>query len=113
MPASSRLPLAAVVLLLPAATTLLFLCFCPAAAAATSDSRVVAAAGAAPDSEWRRRRLEDEVAPELGGMLALGANQGHITYNTLNKNRPSCGGGCAARGASYTNKCTYKNRCRG
>ena len=103
MPASSRLPLAAVVLLLPAATTLLFLCFCPAAAAA----------GAAPDSEWRRRRLEDEVAPELGGMLALGANQGHITYNTLNKNRPSCGGGCAARGASYTNKCTYKNRCRG
>ena len=100
MPASSRLPLAAVVLLLPAATTLLFLCFCPAAAAATSDSRAAAAAGAAPvDIEWRQRRLEDEVAPELGGMLAAG--QGYISYNTLDKQ--SCGGGgCAAKGASYT-----------
>ncbi|RLM98936.1 hypothetical protein C2845_PM06G31780 [Panicum miliaceum] len=106
MPASSRrLPLAAVILLLPAATALLLsLSHCP-----------VAAAGAAPvDSEWRRRRLEDEVAPELGGMLAQGADHGYITYNTLNKDGQACGGGgCAARGASYTQTCTYANQCRG
>ncbi|KAG2630159.1 uncharacterized protein LOC120699857 [Panicum virgatum] len=117
MPASTRLPLAAVtLLLLPACTVLLLsLSCCPVQAAAdygAGGGMAAVAAGAAPvDIEWRQRRLEDEVAPELGGMLAAG--QGYISYNTLDKQ--SCGGGgCAARGASYTgNGCTYNNQCRG
>ncbi|RLN29815.1 hypothetical protein C2845_PM05G14160 [Panicum miliaceum] len=40
----------------------------------------------------RQRRLEDEVAPEFGGGLLLGADQGrYISYGALNKNRPACG----------------------
>ncbi|PUZ67544.1 hypothetical protein GQ55_3G444200 [Panicum hallii var. hallii] len=118
MPASSRRPpLAAVILLLPAAIALLLsLSCCPVAAANYGGSRAVAAAaGAAPvDSEWLRRRLEDEVAPEFGGMLAQGANQPYIIYKGLNKDRQACGGrGCAAAGASYTRPCTYADRCRG
>ncbi|PVH63085.1 hypothetical protein PAHAL_3G469600 [Panicum hallii] len=119
MPASSRRPpLAAVILLLPAAIALLLsLSCCPVAAANYGGSRAVAAAaaGAAPvDSEWLRRRLEDEVAPELGGMLAQGANQRYITYKGLNKDGQACGGrGCAAKGASYTQACTYADLCRG
>ncbi|RCV18734.1 hypothetical protein SETIT_3G326300v2 [Setaria italica] len=120
----SKLPLA--VLLLAAIALLLSPFSCPAAAAMSDDyggvvrvvtihgrgTRVAAAAtGAAPISKWQRRRLEEAVAPEFGSLLA--ADQRYINYDTLNKNRQACGGGCAAQGASYTRPCFYYDKCRG
>ncbi|CAD6269741.1 unnamed protein product [Miscanthus lutarioriparius] len=78
-------------------------------------TRAGGAAGAR-SNKWRQhyRRLEDEVAPELGGML-LGAGEGGIGYGALDKDRPGCQSGnqCAAKGpgGSYTRGCTYESQC--
>ena len=74
--------------------------------------------GGARGNEWRHYdlapRVEDEVAPEFGGILATNSEGGSISSGTLNKDRPVCPSGsqCAARGGgSYTRPCTYKNQC--
>ena len=113
MPASPRLAA-----LLLAAAVLLAASASPAAA---DDKHVIGGGGgrmvivrapAGTSSRWQRR-LEDEVAPEFGGLL-LGADQGHISYDTLNKGRAACGDSCAAKGGKpYTRPCTYQEKCRG
>jgi hypothetical protein len=119
MAASSSLPLAVLIFLLASAV--------PATAGGEYSgtrmviirgpgTRIVGAAGAQTTNNWRQhhRRLEDEVAPELGGLL-LGAGEGDIGYGALDKDRPGCQSGnqCAAKGGggSYTRPCTYKNEC--
>ena len=72
--------------------------------------------GGARGNEWRHylARVEDEVAPEFGGILATNSRGGSISSGALNKDRPVCPSGsqCAARGGgSYTRPCTYKNQC--
>jgi len=58
--------------------------------------------------------VEDEVAPELGGLL-LGAGDGGIGNHVLNPDNTGCESSsqCAAkgRGGSYTRPCTYKDYC--
>ena len=58
--------------------------------------------------------VEDEVAPELGG-LVLGAGDGGIGNHVLNPDNTGCESSsqCAAkgRGGSYTRPCTYKDYC--
>ena len=59
------------------------------------------------------RLLEDEVAPEIGGLLGAGGGGG-IGYGALDKDRTGCQSGnqCAAQaGGSYTRGCTYNDRC--
>jgi hypothetical protein len=79
--------------------------------------RVGGGAAGVQSNKWRRhyRRLEDEVAPELGGLLGAGGSGGSIDYRALDKNTSGCGKGnqCAAKGhgGSYTRSCTYKERC--
>ena len=113
MPASP--PLAA--LLLAAAVTVQL---AASASPAAADKHIIGGGGrmvivrapAGTSSRWQRR-LEDEVAPEFGGLL-LGADQGHISYDTLNKGRAACGDSCAAKGGKpYTRPCTYQEQCRG
>ncbi|KAG0521334.1 hypothetical protein BDA96_08G151400 [Sorghum bicolor] len=123
-------PPLAVVLLATAAMTLLLAAtssVSPAAAAATvgggrmvfvhgTGTKVVAGARG---TEWRRHylapRVEDEVAPEFGGILATTDSRGGgISAGVLNKNRLFCPSSsqCAAKGGgSYTRPCTYKNQC--
>jgi hypothetical protein len=79
-------------------------------------TRVVGAAGAR-SNEWQqqyRRLVEDEVAPELGGLL-LGAGDGGIGNHVLNLDNTGCESSsqCTAkgRGGSYTRGCTYKEHC--
>jgi len=73
--------------------------------------------GGARGNEWRHylARVEDEVAPEFGGILATNSRGGSISSGALDKGRPICPSGsqCAARGGggSYTRPCTYKNQC--
>nr|TKW28615.1 LOW QUALITY PROTEIN: hypothetical protein SEVIR_3G340000v2 [Setaria viridis] len=75
------------------------------------------AGGAARVDKWRYRLVEDEVAPEFGGVLATNSNGGRISTGALNRNRPGCQSGsqCAGKpaGGSYTRPCTYRNQCRG
>ncbi|CAN6338673.1 unnamed protein product [Urochloa humidicola] len=121
------------VLLLAAAVALLSALAGPAAAAASGQfgggSMVIirhaagtsvaggGAAGAHNSNKWRYRRVEDEVTPELGGMLAANSNGGRISTGALNRNRPGCQSSsqCAGKpaGGSYTRPCTYRNQCRG
>ncbi|CAL4898500.1 unnamed protein product [Urochloa decumbens] len=133
MPASQ--PLSAVLLLAAAVALLLAALANPAAAAVSGQfggsrmvilrhapgTRVVAGDGAAGahnnNKQWRyyAGRVEDEVAPEFGGMLATNSNGGRISTGALNKDRPGCQSGsqCAAKpaGGSYTRPCTYRNMC--
>jgi hypothetical protein len=73
--------------------------------------------GGARGNEWRHYlapRVEDEVAPEFGGILPTNSGGGSISSGALNKDRPGCQSGnqCAAKGGgSYTRPCTYKNQC--
>jgi hypothetical protein len=73
--------------------------------------------GGARGNEWRHYlapRVEDEVAPEFGGILTTNSGGGSISSGALNKDRPGCQSGnqCAAKGGgSYTRPCTYKNQC--
>ncbi|OEL22562.1 hypothetical protein BAE44_0016419 [Dichanthelium oligosanthes] len=64
-------------------------------------------------STWQRR-LEDEVAPEFGGLQLAGAGEGNLA---LDKNRPGClkGGQCNGKpdGGSYVRPCTYNDQARG
>ncbi|RCV18733.1 hypothetical protein SEVIR_3G340200v4 [Setaria viridis] len=79
-------------------------------------TRVAAAGSLDRSSKWHGRRLEDEVAPEFGGgglLAALGAGQGQISYEALEKDRAACGDRCAGKGAPYTRPCTYREQCRG
>jgi hypothetical protein len=59
-----------------------------------------------------RRRLEDEVAPEL--RWAAGLLGGGIGESGLHKEKQVCVRDCAAPcpGCSYTRPCTYEERCR-
>jgi hypothetical protein len=79
---------------------------------APGSSRVVSASGALNKWQQQRRLVEDEVAPEFGGLLGAG-NGGYISSNAENKDRPVClpDGSCAARGGPYTRPCTYKDHC--
>ncbi|CAN6343433.1 unnamed protein product [Urochloa humidicola] len=123
MPASQ--PLA--VLFLAAAVALLLAALANPAAAAVSGQygggRMVILRHAAGTSvaggggKWRYGRVEDEVAPEFGAMLATNSNGGRISTGALDKNRPGCQSSsqCAGKpaGGSYTRPCTYRNQCRG
>ena len=113
MPASP--PLAA--LLLAAAVTVLL---AASASPAAADKHIIGGGGgrmvivrAPGTSRWQRRLVEDEVAPEFGSGLLLGADQGHISYDTLNKDAAACGDNCAGKGKPYTRPCTYQGQCRG
>lgn len=80
-------------------------------------TRVGGGAAGAQSNKWRRhyRRLEDEVAPELGGLLGAGGSGGSIDYRVLDKNTSGCvkGNQCATKGTggSYTRPCMYKEGC--
>ncbi|CAN6329518.1 unnamed protein product [Urochloa humidicola] len=72
-----------------------------------------AAASGGSRSKWheydrRWRLLEDEVAPEFGGLLG-----GHISADPLIKDRAACTSNCAGKGEPYTRPCIYKNQCNG
>ncbi|KAL5206227.1 hypothetical protein ABZP36_034436 [Zizania latifolia] len=61
----------------------------------------------------RRRRLEEEVAPELPAVSLANGGSNNI-YGTLMSNQQTCpGNGCAGKkpGEPYTRPCTYDNRC--
>ncbi|CAN6329515.1 unnamed protein product [Urochloa humidicola] len=120
MPASQPV---AVLLLVTAVALLLAALVNPAAAASSQygGGRMViirhAAGTSVAGSKWRYGRVEDEVAPEFGGMLAMNSNGGRISTGALDKNRPVCQSSsqCAGKpaGGSYTRPCTYRSQCRG
>ncbi|CAD6267361.1 unnamed protein product [Miscanthus lutarioriparius] len=73
----------------------------------------VSAGGALNKWQQQQRRLvEDEVAPEFGGLLGTG-NGGSISDGALNKDRQNClpSGQCTKPGGSYTRGCTFKDHC--
>ncbi|XP_066383589.1 uncharacterized protein [Miscanthus floridulus] len=84
---------------------------------APGSSRVVTAGGVL--NKWRqqqqRRLVEDEVAPEFGGLLGAGNGGGHISNDALKPGRGIClpHAQCAARGpgGSNTRPCTFKDYC--
>ena len=73
----------------------------------------VSAGGALNKWQQQQRRLvEDEVAPEFGGLLGAG-NGGSISDGALNKDGQVClpSGQCTKPGGSYTRGCTYGKKC--
>ena len=60
--------------------------------------------------QQRRRLVEDEVAPELGGLLGAGDGPG-ISYGAFDPNRPVCLHGCAQPGQHYTRPCAASHYC--
>ena len=76
----------------------------------------VSAGGALNKWQQQQRRLvEDEVAPEFGGLLGAGNGGGHVSNDALNPDKGVClpHAQCAARrpGGSNTRPCTFKNYC--
>jgi hypothetical protein len=81
-------------------------------------TRVVGAAGAR-SNEWQqhyRQLVEDEVTPELGGLLGAGM----IGYGALYSSRPACpqesgnqNQGCTTKspGQPYVRGCSYMSQC--
>ncbi|XP_066383586.1 uncharacterized protein [Miscanthus floridulus] len=113
--AGTCLPLAA--LLLATAVTLLVATSAVSVAAAADKYSgrmiIIRAPGASvPDvsggalNKWQQRRMvEDEVAPDLGGLLAGAGDPRGISYGALDPNKPVClHGNCAAQGRPITGR---------
>jgi hypothetical protein len=125
--AGSYLPLATAVVAILVATSAVPVA---TAAAATADkysgrmviirapgARVLDVSAGSALNKWqqrRRRLVEDEVAPEFGG-LQLGAGNGgsSVSNDALNKDGQVClpSGQCTKPGGPYTRGCTYGEKC--